>query len=486
MKTLAELLTTYTTTEIANAILADLASQSTPLPTTSWQSGSVPRTLVSVFADSEANLYSARYNVVSGGYLSTSTGDWLTLLASELFGLTRTEAVQTEGLVQLTDAGGGPHTITAGSTTVASGTRTYVATAGATLPLNKSIFVPVRASVAGLAGNVANGAIATLVTALAGASVSNVVPWISRIGTAAVKTQGYVKLTSTAGGTFAAGACTVSDSAGHTYTNVQATTLAAATQKEVLFEASAVGADYNVGNGLIVTDTVDPLGDITCVNSAPSVNVTSWITTAGSEQQSDVALRQACRDVLLSRGIDWTASGIELLVLEAPLDSGTEVTRVKVVSNPNGIAGRIGVWIASDAGAVLAADVSDVQDYLDDRRSLCATVEVSSAVSHSITVTGTIVVPTAYLTQAQTVAETNLAGLSSQTPIGGNDDAGNSVQLEDIIAAIKAATYDSSSGQNTNPASPTQISITSPASDVPLASDEVPTFNTSGLVWTGV
>lgn len=487
MKTLAELLEQYMSAEIADQILADLAVQSPALPTTAWQPGSVPRTLVAVFADSEANLYAGRYSVSSGGYLSLSSGDWLTLLASELFGVERDDAVNTQGLVQFTDAGGGPHAITGGTTTVASGTRTYVATTGGTLPLNSSVFVPVRASVAGIAGNVANGAITTLVTALAGVSVSNVVPWISRIGTAAVTTRGWIKLTNAAGGSTAAGTVSVNDGAGHTYTNVNAVTLVAGVQQEVLFEAALAGTDYNVGNGLITTVAADGTlpGATTCVNTVPSVNVTSWITTAGSEEQSDDSLRGECRNVLLARGVDWTSAGIELLVSEAPISSGTDITRVLVVANPAGVAGKIGVWIASEAGAVTAGDVSDVQAYLNTNRSMCATAEVRSASELSVVVAGAVSVPASFLAQAQASAAANLAGLAAQTPIGGDPDAGNAVQLEDVIAAIKAASYDAS-GRNTNTASPTQIGLTLPAADVPLASDQVPTFDTSGITWTGV
>lgn len=482
--TLTQLLDTPTTEEITATILSDLASQNPALPTTSWQAGSVPKTMVGVFADSESNLYEGRYNVASGGYLGLATGDWLTLLAAQNYGVERTDAVSTQGLVQFTDAGGGPHAITSGSTTVASGTRRYVASASSTLPLNKSIFVPVRASTTGLSGNVGNGAITTLVTALVGVTVSNVVPWISRIGTASVATRGWVKLTSTAGGSFAAGACTVSDGAGQLYTNVQATTLAATTQTEVLFEAVAVGTAYNVGNGLITTDTVDPLGDITCVNSAPSVNVTSWITTAGSEQQTDASVTTESRNVLLARGIDWIRAGIELLTTETVLSSGTVITRVKVVSNPSGVAGKIGVWAASSAGAILAGDVAEIQASLDDQRSLCATVQVQSASNLTVNIVGTVTVPAAYLATAQSAANTNLAGLAASTPIGGNTDTANTLQLEDIIAAIKNATYDSS-GVNTNPASPLTIAISQPAADVSLAVDQVPIFSVA-LTWTGV
>lgn len=480
---LADLLVTPTTTELEQDILDDLAAQSPPLPVTAWQDDNPLKVTAAVVGSSRSNLYQAQYNIASGGFLSLATGSWLTLLAYEIYGVSRTASVATRGLVQLTDAGGGPHTIVAGTTTVASGSRTYLATAGATLPLNSKIFVPIRATELGIGGNVANGAITTLVTALVGTTVTNPIPWISRIGTAALETQGYVRLTSVGGGLVGAGACSVTDGAGHTYSTVYAVTLAAGTPTEVLVQATAVGTGYNLGNSTITTVSVDPLGDLTVSNPAPSINVTSWITTAGSEEQSDTSLRQACRDVLLSRGISWTEAGIRLLATQTVTTSGTVITRTKAA--PSGtIAGQIDVSIAGDAGAVLAGDVADVQTVLNNARSLGSTPVVSSASNLGITITGTVSVPVAYLVQAQTTANLNLAALAAGTPIGGDVNAGYAVQLEDLIAAIKAPSYNSS-GTNTNPGSPTAINLTAPAGDTALGATQVPVF-TVNLTWTGV
>lgn len=481
MKTLEELLTTMTSAEIAQTILTQLAAQTPPLPVTSWQSGSVPSTLVAVFADSEGNLYSGVVNVASGGFLSLASTDWLTLLAYENYGVERDTPRATQGLVQFTDAGGGPYTLTAGVTTVSNGTRTYLVDTTITLPLNGKVFAHVTASLVGQTGNVANGAISTLVTALSGVSVSNVVPWITVYGSASVKTQGYVTLTSTAGGVVGVGACSVQTAAGTTYTNTAAVTLAAGVATEVLFEAAVASVAANVGNGTITIVSVDPLGDITCSNPAPAAN-TTWVTRAGSDEQTDTSLVNECRNLLVARGVDWIAQGIQYLVAQAPISSGTQITRSVVITNPGGVAGKIGVYIASAAGPVTSGDVSDVQDYLLEYRSLTSTVETISAAARAITITGTAKVPTAYLAQAQAAAAANLAALAANTPIGGDPNADRKIQLEDIVSAIKAASYDNS-GNNTNPASPTQLSLAAPSADVALAQDEVPVF-TINLTWS--
>lgn len=485
--TLTQLLVVPTTSEIAQTILANLAAQSPPLPTSSWQSGSVPQVLVAVFADSSQNLYQALATIAAGGYLGLSSGDWLTLLAQQNYLVYRDAPVATQGLVQFTDSGGGPYTLTAGSTTVSNGgSLSYMALTGGTLPAGKSVFVSVQASAPGQAGNVANGAINTLVTALAGVSVSNVVPWITVLGTASVKTRGYVKLTNAAGGSTAAGTISINDGAGHTYTNVNAVTLSAGVQTEVLFEAAAAGTAYNVGNGLITTVAADGTlpGSTTCVNSAPSVNVTSWITRSGSDEQSDASVTAECQNRLLALGVGWTSAAIEYLVGQATITTGEVVTRTSVVTNPGGVAGLVGVYIATASGAPASQTVTDVQGYLNDRRTLTSSITVTAASTKAITITGTVYVPASYLSTAQATASVNLAALAANTPIGGSADAGYSVQLEDIVSAIKAASYNSS-GNNTNPASPTQISLSAPAADVALASTEVPVF-TVNLTWSGV
>lgn len=485
MKTLSQLLLVPTSAETADAILALLAAQSPALPTTSWQSGSVPQVLIAVFSDSEQDLFASRNEIAAGGYLGLATGDWLTLLASQNYLVNRADPVATRGLELFADSGGGPYTLTAGTTTVSNGSRTYVATAGGTLPLNKSVFVPVQARDAGQAGNVANGALTTLVTALAGVTVSNPVPWLTVVGTAATKSRGYVKLTNAAGGSTGVGTVSVNDGAGHTYTNVDAVTLVAGVQTEILFEAAAVGTAYNVGNGLITTVAADGTlpGATTCTNT-PSVNVTSWITRSGSDEQTDASLTTECQDRFLSLGVGWTSAAIKYLVLQAPISTGEAITKTRVATS-NTVAGRVDVTVATATGAPATQSVTDVQTYLTDHRSLTSAIVVAAATTHAVTITATVKVPATYLSTAQANASVNLAGLAADTPIGGSDDAANKVQLEDIIAAIKAASYDSS-GNNTNPASPTQINVTAPAADVLLASTEVPVFDTAGVVFVGL
>lgn len=180
-------------------------------------------------------------------------------------------------------------------------------------------------------------------------------------------------------------------------------------------------------------------------------------------------------------GVGWTAEAISYLAKQSA--TTTPVTRVKVITNPGGVPGLVGVTVASVAGAMSAADVATVQAYFDDDRiTLTSSLTVSSASALVVTVSGTVKVPAALAGTAQSDGERNLIALEQNTPIGGLDEAGNTLTLESIIAAIANASYNSS-GEQTNAASPYDIDLTSPTIDTPLASDEVPDIDYSGLTW---
>lgn len=169
----------------------DIFRIQTRLPTlqaTAWQTGSVPLTLVENDAAVLEDVYALIATIAAGGLLSTSSGAWLDLLASEVYQLTRTAAVATVGVVTLSDpTSAGPFPISEGQLWFASssGLRfnsvgTYTLTKGGTLQ------VVVKAESPGASYNVGNGTITTLVTALAGVTVNNPDPgsgtWITTQG----------------------------------------------------------------------------------------------------------------------------------------------------------------------------------------------------------------------------------------------------------------------------------------------------------------
>jgi uncharacterized phage protein gp47/JayE len=145
------------------------------LPTTAWQPGTVPLTLLENDAAVLEDYDRLIATIAAGGLIDYAQGPWLDLLAWNVYGLTRRPAVSTKGRVLLSDtAGAGPFDIAAGQLWLASGNgKRFVNSIAATLPKNSTVLLEVTAESPGIAYNVANNSITTMITALPGVVVSN-------------------------------------------------------------------------------------------------------------------------------------------------------------------------------------------------------------------------------------------------------------------------------------------------------------------------
>lgn len=184
MTALADLITPRTPDQLRTDLLALLAAAG--FPTTSWQSGSVPRTLVEAHAEVLGDLHSVVASIAKGGLLDEAEGAWLTLLAAQRYGVTRNAAVATVGTVRLTAAAAaGPYVITAAQLTVQSTSgKLFRNTTGGTLTQGGTLDLTFQAESPGVAWNVASNSITTLVTSLAGVTVNNPAsPWTTTSGT---------------------------------------------------------------------------------------------------------------------------------------------------------------------------------------------------------------------------------------------------------------------------------------------------------------
>ena len=184
-----ELLSQVTQAQALTTLLQFL--QIAGFPATSWQSGSLPFTLLQSESQSISDLSAAIVNVAKGGYSDTATGGWADILGWSLFREYRKPAVFTQGAVTMTDvSGGGPVALTAGQIWVSDGaTKTfkYNSIAAASIPLNGSASVLFQAESAGAAYNLGNGTITNLVTSLPGVSITNpasatLLTWITQQG----------------------------------------------------------------------------------------------------------------------------------------------------------------------------------------------------------------------------------------------------------------------------------------------------------------
>jgi uncharacterized phage protein gp47/JayE len=174
-------------------VLADVYSfaMATPtFPVDSWREGDVARTLVEIDAQALSDLTALVVAITQGGFLHQASASWLTLLASEVYGLTRNAAVATRGTVRLTaTAEAGPYTIAPGQLRVAStsGLRFQSAnTTNVTLVRGGTLDLVVQAESPGAAYNVANSTITTMLTQLAGVTCNNPDPgtgsWLTVAG----------------------------------------------------------------------------------------------------------------------------------------------------------------------------------------------------------------------------------------------------------------------------------------------------------------
>ena len=158
-------------------------------PVTAWQPFSVPLTLVELQAEAMEDFGETQLAIAAGGLLDYSTGDWLTLLASNVYGLTRKPAVRTRGFATLTDAANaGPFNIAVGQLwAVSSSGKRFTNVTGGVLALGGTLQIQWDAEQAGSAYNVANNSITALATPLPGVTINNPDPgsgtWVTQQGT---------------------------------------------------------------------------------------------------------------------------------------------------------------------------------------------------------------------------------------------------------------------------------------------------------------
>lgn len=173
-------------------LIADVFSVETRVPVypaTSWQTGSLPLTLVENDAAVMEDVYALVNKLGRSGFLSTALKDWLDLWAGEVYDFTRRIGVVTKGYIHLTDpASQGPFTITNNQLWfISNDGKRYNSVGTYTLTLGGTVDVLVQAERAGSTYNVPNATIVQFVTPLPSVVVNNPVyangTWITQQGT---------------------------------------------------------------------------------------------------------------------------------------------------------------------------------------------------------------------------------------------------------------------------------------------------------------
>lgn len=106
------------------------------LPVTAWQPIGVAREIIYINSQLVHNYSVVQADIARGGFLSYSTGAWLTLCAWETFDTERNEASSATGVIKLVNASGVPFNVTPGSVRVLneSAQKTYTSTSSGTVP----------------------------------------------------------------------------------------------------------------------------------------------------------------------------------------------------------------------------------------------------------------------------------------------------------------------------------------------------------------
>jgi hypothetical protein len=183
--TLSDLLAPLTTAQVL-AILLGLCAQ-LGLPVTSWQSGGVAMTILTVVATVYAAFTQVIVAAVGGGLLDYAVAGWLTLLASNVYNVTRITATfaSASQAMLLSNAGGGQYIIEPGdltfSQTIGGVKYLYTNTSGGTLAAwsgsgpNTTLALDVAAVTVGTASNANPNTITTLETTLLGVTCTNTI-----------------------------------------------------------------------------------------------------------------------------------------------------------------------------------------------------------------------------------------------------------------------------------------------------------------------
>ncbi len=175
MPTLTSMLITETKAALYARGLA--VADALGISTTSWAAGDPTRSLYHFVAEGLEALEVNVAGYMASGFLDHAEGDWLTILAEQVYRVTRVEATFATVTIKLTNAGGGLYVVEDGDVVVkdSTGGMTYTNTEGGTLAsgAGEELELSFTADLAGSDGTAAAGDIDTLVTTMLDVTCTN-------------------------------------------------------------------------------------------------------------------------------------------------------------------------------------------------------------------------------------------------------------------------------------------------------------------------
>lgn len=435
-RTLTELLAPESQDQIKARLLALMNRDG--FPVTDWESGGFTRTFIETlslaYRDLVGNLIP---QIAGGGFLDYAPDDddsWLTLLAEQMYSITRTEATHTIQKITLTcDGSNGPYTISAGQLMFRSTSgRRYANTTGGTLNTSGTLVVEAKSESPNDSSDPetnyvdGSGTITEMVTPLPGVTCSNLKTDFTPVVKSG-KSSGTVTLSRTSGGvppTDASFRITIKASG-----NVGvATAVYELNANGIQVELGVVGA-HQLFNGTTVTfgaGAVSPhfiAGDTFTFGSPGSP-----VVQQGRDKESRTALIERCR-------ARWPALATvptdDKYILWSKLASD-QVTKVRIAPSTT-VGGRTDIWIAGAVNPLDAGVVTAVQNYVNARDGVSDLAVVASASGVDIQVTGQVTCP------AGKSADVKAALDAAWTAYIASIDIGGIVRLSELAEACMDA-----------------------------------------------
>lgn len=172
MLSLQQLSTAITRADVSGWLLSTLRSLG--FTTTGWQPGRIQQVLLNAFSGVAAGQSQVASLVADATGNDGATGAMLTLYSRARFSNERTPAQKAIGDFLLSNSGAAPVVLTAGQLIISDSYGVqFTNREGGTVPAGGSLSVEVEATKAGADGSIANGSTLTLVTSLAGVTVTN-------------------------------------------------------------------------------------------------------------------------------------------------------------------------------------------------------------------------------------------------------------------------------------------------------------------------
>jgi hypothetical protein len=416
MTMLADVITLKTQEEWFAILLA--SAQSAGFPVQSWQDGGVEKTRLLAMSAGLASLGNYLPAIAGGTLLDYSPNfpGWTPLTAQQIYNITQNPSTSTLGVLRATNASTQPYPFTAGSLkfTFSSSGRSYLSVGSGTIPASGFLDVPVIAENAGAVYLEANNTAGiTLTTPLPGVTITNpptsnfTAPTHGGSGTGVVTPSGSPALQhSVVVNILSTG-------------QVGVTTWSTSLDGAAFVNQGTASSVVNLGgSGITITLSNGAVNPSFVVGDSYNFSCPgSWITSQGSDIESDFAEAERCRNRWSDLSNIPTPNLYELLAQSTP-SVGSQVTGVTVIPDPF-INNKVNVIVSGPGGVLPSPTITAIQSFITPRRRGCDNPVVVSPSTLGITIAFSYTVPFSQAAAADAAIRTAINNYIAGIPVNG-------------------------------------------------------------------